>query len=254
MKDWSTRPAVAQAEAASFCYLPGAWSSGGQMREEFEFKNEQNHCRPAKWSRNACAGTPGRMSRRCVAALVLAATLCGAGFVYGQKQKNKQKGAEASASAASVLPDDRAIDLLVSQMLGAWQAGDSEGMHKFYADDITVISGAWEPPIFGWANYARAYEAQRARASSFRLERTNSYTKVMGDTALVTYQWQFSGDVDGKPTQAFGHTTLVLQKRAGNWLIILNHTSAIPTDEPSTDPSSAPAKGEPTSSLAPNRK
>jgi uncharacterized protein (TIGR02246 family) len=225
------------------------------MREEFEFKNEQRHGWPAKRLRCECAGKAGRANRFHVAILVLAAMLCGAGFAYGQKQKNKKdKDAEASVSAASLLPEDQAIDLMVSQMLGAWQAGDAEGMHKFYADDVTVISGAWEPPLFGWANYARAFESQRARAAAPRLERTNSFIKVMGDAALVTYQWQFSGNVDGKPAQAFGHTTLVLQKRAGNWLIILNHTSAIPMDEPPAPSSSTPAKGEPTSSLAPNRK
>ena len=170
-----------------------------------------------------------------------------------EKKEKKGKDAEASVSASSLLPDNQGIDLLVSQMLGAWQAGDVESLHKFYADDITAISGAWEPPLFGWANYARSYQAQIARTSVPRLERTNSFTKVMGDTAVVTYQWQFVGTVDGKPAQAFGHTTLVLQKRSGNWLIVLNHTSAIPTEDTSTI-TPAPANGGVRSSLAPGAK
>jgi len=75
----------------------------------------------------------------------------------------------------------------------------------------------------------------------------------MGDTAWVTYQWQFVGNVDGKATQALGHTTLVLQKRAGNWLIVLNHTSAIPTDDSSQSAPTTPPNGQPTTSLAPGR-
>jgi uncharacterized protein (TIGR02246 family) len=224
------------------------------MREESEFKNERADGGPAKRPRCGYAGRPGHITRRSVAILALAAMFCGSGLVYGQNQKNnKKKGAEAASNASdpSLLPDNQAIDLMVSQMLGAWQAGDAEAMQKFYADDMTVISGAWEPPLFGWANYARAYQAQIGRTSGCRLERTNSYTRVTGDTAWVTYQWQFLGNVDGKRTQAYGHTTLVLQKRAGTWLIVLNHTSAIPTDEPSAD---RPASGEPSSSLAPNQK
>jgi uncharacterized protein (TIGR02246 family) len=224
------------------------------MRDESEFKNERADGEPTERLRHGYAGRRGRIGKRSVAILTLAAMLCGAGFAYGQNQKdnkNKKKAAEAGASDPSMLPDNRAIDMLVSQMLGAWQAGDAEAMQKFYADDMTVISGAWEQPLFGWANYARAYQAQIERTSGCRLERTNSYTKVLGDSAWVTYQWQFLGNVDGKRTQAFGHTTLVLQKRAGNWLIVLNHTSAIPTDEPSAD-TPKPASGEPTSSLAPN--
>jgi uncharacterized protein (TIGR02246 family) len=221
------------------------------MREESECKNEQADCGPAKGLRHRSVGRRGHT--RSMAVLALAATLCGAGFVYGQNQKNKKKEAAAEASGPSLLPDNQAVDLLVSQMLGAWQAGDADAMQKFYADDIMVISGAWEPPLMGWANYARAYQTQLARTSGSRLERTNSYNKVIGDTAWVTYQWQFFGSVDGKRTQAFGHTTLVLQRRAGKWLIVLNHTSAIPTDEPPAE-TPTPKSGEPTSSLAPNQK
>lgn len=224
------------------------------MRGESDFKVERTDCRPmgrlrygAKWQ---------HMTRCSVVVLALAAMLCGPAFVHGQDQKNKKKkdkNAEASVSASSLLPDNQGIDLLVSQMLGAWQAGDVDGLHKFYADDITVISGAWEPPLFGWANYARAYQTQIARTSIPRLERTNSFIKVMGDTAVVAYQWQFAGTVDGKPAQAFGHTTLVLQKRSGNWLIVVNHTSAIPAEDTSTI-TPAPANSGARSSLAPGAK
>jgi uncharacterized protein (TIGR02246 family) len=220
------------------------------MCEKSEFQKRGADSRAAIRLRVGRTGTSRRTSRFLLTILALAAMFCGTGSVYGQNKKNKQKGkdAETSASTASLLPDNQAVDLLVSQMLGAWQAGDADGMRKFYADDVLVVSGAWEQPIMGWANYASAYQAQLKRTTAPRLERTNSYTRVMGDSAWVTYQWQFAGDVDGKPTQAFGHTTLVFQKRAGNWLIVLNHTSAIPMDEP---PAARP-NGQPASSLAPN--
>jgi uncharacterized protein (TIGR02246 family) len=223
------------------------------MREESESKNERAGCGSPKPIRHPRLARRRQVARRSMAILALAAMLGGAGFAEGQNQKNKnkKKDADATVQTSSLMPDNQAVDMLVTQMLGAWQAGDVEGMHKFYADDITMISGAWEPPLFGWANYARAYEAQFARTVGARLERTNSYTKVTGDTALVTYQWQFWGNVDGQRAQAFGHTTLALQKRAGNWLIVLNHTSVLPTDQPSA---TTPAGGQPTSSLAPNQK
>lgn len=230
------------------------------MREKSEFKKQGADsgpviclCHGRAGISERRAGTSTRTTRRVVAILALAVALCASASVYGQNKKNKKdKDAETSVSTSSLLPDNQAVDLLVSQMLGAWQAGDADGMRKFYADDVLVVSGAWEQPIIGWANYANAYQAQLKRTSAPRLERTNSYTRMMGDTAWVTYQWQFAGDVDGKPTQAFGHTTLVLQKRAGNWLIVLNHTSAVPIDQaPAASPALRP-NGQPTSSLAPN--
>jgi uncharacterized protein (TIGR02246 family) len=227
------------------------------MREKSEFGNQPANCDAVKASRHRSVVRPGGMSRFGLAILVLAASLCGTGLAYGQKQNKKNKkdaAADANVSTASLMPDNQAVDLLVSQMLGAWQAGDADGMHKFYADDVMVISGAFEPPLIGWANYARAYQAQLARTSGCRLERINSYAKVMGDTAMVTYQWQFLGNVDGRNTQAFGHTTLLLEKRLGNWLITLNHTSAVPTDDSSTSAPVPAAGGQPTSSLAPAAK
>jgi uncharacterized protein (TIGR02246 family) len=227
------------------------------MRKKAEFKKVGTDWGPAI---RLCHGRAGatkrhaeRMTRRIVAILALAAIFCGSCSVYGQNKKNKQKDKDTeSVSTSSLLPDGQAVDLVVSQMLGAWQAGDADGMRKFYADDVLVVSGAWEQPIIGWASYSSAYQAQLKRTAAPRLERTNSYTRVIGDSAWVTYQWQFAGDVDGKPAQAFGHTTLVLQKRAGNWLIVLNHTSAVPADEPSSASPATRSNGQPTSSLAPN--
>ena len=157
-------------------------------------------------------------------------------------------------SPIPVLPDVQAIDTLVSQMLGAWQVGDADMMHKYYADDVTTISGNWEPPLLGWDNYARAYQAQRSRTQEQgRLDCNNPYTKVSGDTAWCTYQWQYSGQVDGAFATAFGHTTLVLEKRAGNWLIVLNHTSVV-APAAASPATAAPAgpRGSPTAGQLPS--
>jgi uncharacterized protein (TIGR02246 family) len=225
------------------------------MREVCKLKNQPAYCDAVKASRHLSLASSRAVSRFGLAILVLAALLSGTGLAYGQKQNKKnKKDAAPEVSTASLMPDNQAVDLLVSQMLGAWQAGDADGMRKFYADDVMIISGAYEPPLIGWANYARAYQAQFARTSGCRLERINSYTKVTGDTAVVTYQWQFLGNVDGRNTQAFGHTTLMLEKRLGNWLITLNHTSAVPTDDSSTSLPTPAASGQPTSSLAPSAK
>jgi len=187
-----------------------------------------------------------------IAALALVALLpMFAGSVAAQNEKGKKK-AEAQDASASPVPvsDTQTIDLVISQMLGAWQVGDVDAMHKAYADDLTSISGTWDPPIFGWQNFARAYQAQHARIQNGRLDRTNTFTKLMGDTAWVTYQWRFTGDVDNRAASGVGHTTLLLQKRAGSWVIILNHTSAVPE---SGQPSGVAAAPHDASATAPAR-
>ncbi len=86
----------------------------------------------------------------------------------------------------------------------------------------------------GWNNYLIGYQSQRARTQQIRLDRTNTLIRVIGNTASACYQWDFSGVVDGQQSGARGQTTLLLEKRADKWMIILNHTSIVETGVPVT--------------------
>jgi ketosteroid isomerase-like protein len=165
-------------------------------------------------------------------------------LLAAQNQKDKKNAKDSDIPAlSSVVPltDAQTIELMISQMLAAWQVGDDQMLHTFYADDVLVVSGAWEPALQGWQNYVRAYLAQRTRTQGARLERTNTFTKVLGTTAWSTYQWEFTGQVDGVPAGAVGQTTLVLEKRGGKWLIVINHTSVVPVPQRPVPASSGPA-------------
>jgi ketosteroid isomerase-like protein len=141
-------------------------------------------------------------------------------------KKNKKDTPAPSATPVIPLPDEQQIDYLVSTMLGAWQVGDIEKLRQCYADDVTIVSATWNPPVIGWSNYLPLYQRQRARMQQVRLDRSNSFTKVNGNSGWVTYQWDFSGTVEGQPSVSQGHTTLVMEKRNDKWVIVLNHTSA----------------------------
>jgi ketosteroid isomerase-like protein len=147
---------------------------------------------------------------------------------HAQKTKIKQVPEPPAAPVA----ENHVIDLKISQMLGAWQLGDAQEMHKFYADDVVVVSGAWEPPIYTWANYLPAYQSQHSRMASIHLDRTNTVVRIKDNSAWATYQWELSAYVDGNKIFARGDTTLVFEKRDGAWLIVLNHTSVTPDAAP----------------------
>ena len=168
-----------------------------------------------------------------LAALLL--LLCSS--VTAQAQR-KEKGKKNEPLVA--LPDEQLINNGVSEMLAAWQIGDVGLLHKHYADDVMVVSGAWEPPLMGWAKYLQAYQAQRERMQNADLDRRNTFIKVLGNIAWAVYQWQFSAVVDGKSTGARGHTTLILEKRNGLWLIVQNHTSIVAEPAP-PKPAQSPA-------------
>ena len=161
-----------------------------------------------------------------------------------KKDKNKNKTEPTSDPVAEIRselhpPDSQAIDQAIGEALGYWQIGDSESLHKYYADDVVVVSGAWEPPVIGWDNYLKAYQAQRARVTGTQIERSNTFIKVSGNFAWATYQFVFAAQMEGKSVQYHGHTTLVLMKQADRWLITMNHSSvadsAIPQPATPTD-------------------
>ena len=62
-----------------------------------------------------------------------------------QKEKKKKKDTSPPADASNMmipLPDEQQIDYALSEMLGAWQIGDIEKLHKDYADDVSNLPGA----------------------------------------------------------------------------------------------------------------
>jgi ketosteroid isomerase-like protein len=158
-------------------------------------------------------------------------------------QKKKKKDDTASPTPTVTVPDEQKIDTAIGEMLGAWQLGDIEKLHAHYADDVDAVNGMWAPPVIGWPNYLTSYQSQRARAQQVRLDRSNTLIRIApgGTAAWACYQWEFTAVVDGNPTSAFGHTTLVFEKRNDVWLIVHNHTSLVQASSAASPATQAPA-------------
>jgi ketosteroid isomerase-like protein len=174
-----------------------------------------------------------------VAILILAVS----SNVSAGPQRNK-KGKDTSQADSTPPPmplgsDADQIDQAIGEMLAAFQIGDVELMHKHYADSVTFVSGAYEPPIVGWQNYVPVYQRERAAFEGMQLIRRNTFVFPHGDVAWAMYQWEFDSMLNGHPYSMQGQTTLIFNKVGGNWLIVHNHTSEIaatPAPAPQTTP------------------
>jgi uncharacterized protein (TIGR02246 family) len=184
--------------------------------------------------------------------IILALGLMAIAIPAGAQKKDKNKktpspdlGGELQSTMHP--PDSQAIDQTIGEAMGYWQIGDAESMHKYYAEDVVLVSGTWEPPIIGWDNFLKAYQAQRAQVSGARMDRSNTLIKVNGNSAWATYQFIYAAQMEGKVVQFRGHTTLVLVKQADRWVITLNHSSIVDSTapEPATPMDSAQPGGKP---------
>jgi ketosteroid isomerase-like protein len=179
--------------------------------------------------------------------IFVAAALVGIAIPAGAQKKDKNKVAPppdpaAEVKAAMLGPDSQIIDRTIGEALGYWQIGDTESLHKYYADDVVVVSGAWEPPVIGWDNFLKAYQAQRAQITAARMDRTNTLIKVNGNSAWATYQFTYSAQMNGVVAQFRGHTTMCLGKQADRWVITLNHSSIVDSTTPESAPSTGPSQ------------
>ena len=191
---------------------------------------------------------------RCAASVIMLAALalaC-ASPAAAQKDKKKKPASQPADSTNPLVPmsDENQIDYMIYEVLGAWQVGDVEKLHKDYGDDVTIVNGAYAPPIIGWTNYLAVYQQQRARMQQVRMDRINTVIKVAGSFAWACYQWDFAATVDGQPSAAQGQTTLVLEKRNNHWTIVHNHTSMVQQLNPAqaapgTPPTAKPEPGKP---------
>jgi uncharacterized protein (TIGR02246 family) len=171
-----------------------------------------------------------KRGQSCIAVLLIAflSLMCATPLSASQKKK-KKKDTTTESSNTPIIPmtDEQQIDYLISEMLGAWQIGDVERMHKDFADDVSVVNGGWAPPILGWEKYAALYQQERSKMEKVRYDRINTYIWVHGDTAWACYQWDFSAVINGQPEGARGQTTLVLEKRDNHWLIVHDHSNVV---------------------------
>jgi ketosteroid isomerase-like protein len=191
-----------------------------------------------------------RTIQAAVAVLLGAALFLACASPAAAQKKKKTDTPDADSKNFVPLGDEQQIDYLISEMLGAWQLGDIEKLHKDYADDVSVVNGIWAPPVFTWTNYLAAYQQQHARMQQVRMDRSNTFIKLKGTIAWACYQWDFSAVVDGQPSVAHGQTTLIMEKRNDHWVIVHNHTSMVPSNQPIA-PANTPQIAQPQPNASP---
>ncbi|MGH9777653.1 MAG: YybH family protein [Candidatus Acidiferrales bacterium] len=135
-------------------------------------------------------------------------------------------GAALAAQAAPT--EEEQIEEVVAAVLQAYRTGDSSTLGRYYAGDVTAIPADYSPTLEGWANLEPRYRAAQAAFGQLEVMRENTRIVRRGKVAWASYQWRLAGARGKDMVQALGHTTLILEKRGRQWVIVHNHTSLVP--------------------------
>ena len=151
--------------------------------------------------------------------------------------------AAVALAAALALPaapsDEQQIEGVIAAVLEGYRTGNTASLGRYHAADVVVVPGDYNPVVEGWTNIEPRYRLAQAGYDELDLMRENTRIVRRGKVAWASYQWRLAG-VRGKETiQALGHTTLILEKRGGQWVIVHNHTSVVPT-RPGASPTGPP--------------
>ncbi|MGH9789342.1 MAG: YybH family protein [Candidatus Acidiferrales bacterium] len=146
----------------------------------------------------------------------------------------------AAAFAMHAAPtEEEEIEAVITTVLEAYRTGDSATLGRNYAPEVTVVPGDYSPLIDGWSNVEPRYRLAYAAFAQLELLRENTRIARRGKLAWAFYQWRLAGARGKDMVQAQGHTTMILEKRGGHWLIVHNHTSMVPTAGPAPGPAPA---------------
>lgn len=146
------------------------------------------------------------------------------------------------APAGAGLSEEQQIEAVLTAVIEAYRTGDYTTMGRYYAPEVTVVPGDYSPPVTGWSNVEPRYRQAYANLTQAEMLRENTRIVRRGNVAWAVYQWRFAGTLGTQSFAAQGHTTLILEKRRGDWLIVHNHTSALlPPPAPEKGPAPRPA-------------
>jgi ketosteroid isomerase-like protein len=128
---------------------------------------------------------------------------------------SKSNKPEAETIAAEIIA-------LESRALERWGQGDPSGFLELSAPDVVYFDPYLDRRIDGHDALARYYEGIRGKVSIARFELVNPVVQVIGDTAVLTFNYVSHGR-DGQEHP--WNCTEVYRRSAGKWQIIQTHWS-----------------------------
>lgn len=109
----------------------------------------------------------------------------------------------------------------VQQINQAWQAGDADAIGRLFHEDAVIVHPGFDGRSEGRDACVRSYQEFADEVAVYELEAFDAQTDIVGDTAVVTYGFEISYEVDGEVWDDAGRDLFVLTREpGGSWRAI----------------------------------
>lgn len=112
----------------------------------------------------------------------------------------------------------------------AWTKGAVEKLHDYFHPDMVAITATDRDILYGkdacfasWQNFART-------ATIHHWTEVDPKIKIFGNTAIVTYYFDMSFDMQGQTINLYGRDMFVLVNENGRWWVVADQFSDMPAN------------------------
>jgi ketosteroid isomerase-like protein len=133
-----------------------------------------------------------------------------------------------SESSNNWSKDEEDVMARVETFNKAWEKRDMDFIERYYAHDHDMLLFFERRQLTGWKRVKTLYRNMFSHASQGEVESThsNAKVKVIGDMAYVASNFRLKvKEHSGRSVVDEGRSTVVFERRKGNWIVVHRHTS-----------------------------
>jgi ketosteroid isomerase-like protein len=117
----------------------------------------------------------------------------------------------------------------VVEMNRCWtKKGTPDALSRYFHPDMVAICAGVKEPIVGGDACVAGWKDFSARAANLRFVERNPFVRLVGDTAIVAYDFTCSYEMDGRAVAMAGRDLFTLVKAGEGWQVIADHFSPMP--------------------------
>ena len=116
----------------------------------------------------------------------------------------------------------------VRTLNGTWTKGDGSALKSYFHPNMVAITASDQDILYGRDACVASWQSFAQAAQIHRWEELEPDVRLYGNTAIVTYYYDMSFDMDGETFDIGGRDMFVLVKEAGRWWAVADQFSTFP--------------------------